>query len=83
MNEKTEGSGALIGSIIVIIVIILGAVYLLTSKTPVPTEVEPQDEQAIVVPSDEIGSIEADLGASDTPNLDKDLGDIETEATTQ
>lgn len=83
-SQKTEnGVGALIGSVIIILIIIAGAFYLFSTikekrngiqNTSNPTTEEIQTQNT----SDEVTNIEADLEATDIDSLDAELGAIES-----
>lgn len=89
--EAKEGNGALIGTIIVILVIILGGIYVLFLKpeatTPNNIEINGglNSEDSVVNElsqqgeSAELSEIEADLNSTNLEDLDTDLNDIEKE----
>lgn len=73
--EKSGGVGPVIGSIIVIIVIVLGGLYYLNSvKVDIAKEEAPALNE-----SSEIEAIEEDLNQTDLDNLDAEFSDIEAE----
>ncbi len=77
MMPSNKGNGALIGSVIVIIILIGIAAYLMSSKktAPSPANTSPNTEQATQNPTgDESGSIAASSSATVT---DADLESIE------
>jgi uncharacterized protein HemX len=91
-TQKDSTVGPMIGSIIVILIILVGGLYFLgalisSKKTEIQTE-QVQQEQAETLEveqtakqssSDDVSSIEADLKATDIDNLDKGIDDIEKE----
>ncbi len=90
--QKDSTVGPLIGSIIVILIIIVGGLYFFGSlisakKVEVQTEqvLEEQNEKMQIEQtakqsqSDDVSSIEADLNATNVDTVDKDLSDIEKE----
>lgn len=87
--EQEQSTGPLIGIIIIVLILVLGGIYYAGKTTPEETGPTPEeilteeDEIAaslqIQGTSDDIGSIEADLEASDFSELDKELGDIDAE----
>ena len=89
---QTNSTGAIIGSIIIIIILIIGGLYLWgkqiveketqVSITPeqILSETDPVlDSLKNQGVSDKITDIEADLNATDLNNLDKELQNINTE----
>jgi len=96
MNELSEpqkkSTGAVIGSIIVIVVIIVGGLYLWgkqisekraqESMTPEQILSEPDNSLNALQnqsKSDEVSDIEKDLNATDLNELDKELQNIDEE----
>lgn len=79
-EPKKGGVGALIGSIIVILILVLGALYFWGGKLQTEEEIN-FDESAAVngadVPAEEVSDIEADLNALPPVNLDDDLNAIQ------
>lgn len=81
--QKTDsGVGPIIASIIIILIIIIGAFYLFSTikeqtsdnkNSPTTEQIENQNE------SDEISDIEADLNSTDLENLDLELSAIVSE----
>lgn len=59
-----KSNGALIGSIIIIVILVLGGIYIWMSKTNMPTEVqeEVQNEQQSLGELNQAAAIEAELG---------------------
>lgn len=76
---KQKSNGALIGSIIIIIILIIGGIYLAQNKIKEAKENALTAEQAnksadILSTSDEVNDIEADLNKNaDINSLDKGL----------
>ena len=67
-------SGSLVGSIIVVIILIIGAIYLFRSKpTVAPTESTPPAPTAAEAQSLEI---DASAAATETNNLNQDISNI-------
>ena len=90
--RKDSKVGPMIGSIIIIILILVGGLYFLGSlvavkKTEIQTEqaIEEQQETASVENTakqsqdDSVTSIETDLKSTDIDNLDKSFTEIEKE----
>ena len=87
LNQKSEGSkGSLIGSIIVVLILIIGAIYLYASRGPVP--VQPNEETGTVTtatnvePADDVDSLEADAQSMDLSGLEADANALEQTVTT-
>lgn len=91
MPQEEKSMGALVGSIIVIAVIVIGGVYFWMTRsgestTPTPIEtpplgqtVTPDQETAALLnqgTSNEIPDIEKDLNATNLNNLDAGMNDI-------
>lgn len=92
MPPEEKSMGALIGSIIVIAVIVIGGIYFWMTRngeSPVPGEtpplgqtVAPDQETAALLnqgTSSEISDIEKDLNATNFDNLDAGMGDIDAQ----
>jgi hypothetical protein len=90
--RKDSTVGPMIGSVIVILIILVGGLYFLGSlvavkKTEIETEQAIQDQQettsventAKQSEDDSVSSIETDLKATDIDSLDKDFIEIEKE----
>lgn len=90
--QEEKSVGALIGSIIVIAIIIIGGIYFWMtreSESPLPGETSPlgqtmtpdQETAALLNQgtSDEISDIEKDLGATNFDNLDAGMSDIDAQ----
>jgi hypothetical protein len=90
-NEKESSAGPIAGSIIVIVIIILGGLYFLNQRTsdvddsgPTGDQIRLEGDEATLDlatqnESDEVDDIEADLDATSLEDLDKELGDIDAE----
>lgn len=92
-DHKMKGSqaGPVIGSIIVIIVLVLGGLYFIGQKVTKEGVFEPGPEEILNAPdltletlkeqgtSDEVSAIEEDLDATMLEDLDAELQDIESE----
>lgn len=89
---QTKSTGAIIGSIIIIIILIIGGLYLwgkqITEKEAqssiTPEQILSETDPALDLLktqgiSDKITDIEADLNATDLNNLDKELQNIDVE----
>jgi len=86
MKPEQKSHGALIGSLIIIIILIVGGIYLFKDKSD---DLQEEPENALteefmeneeipgadieLSPSDELGDIEADLDATDNMELDAGL----------
>lgn len=86
LNQKPEGSrGSLIGSIIVVLILIIGAIYLYASRGPAP--VVPEEgtatttEQTNAQQADDVDSLEADAQSMDLNSLEVDLSALEQTVT--
>jgi len=89
---KTKSTGAIVGSIIIIVILVIGGLYLWGKQiTKVENQQATTPEQILSEPdqaldslknqstSDEIKSIETDLNATNLDNLNKELENINTE----
>lgn len=83
-EPKKSGVGALIGSIIIILILVLGALYFWGGKLQTNEEELnfDFDESSAAVSgttsaSDEVSDIEADLNKTETVNLDEDLNALQ------
>lgn len=94
MPKEEKSMGALIGSIIVVAVIVIGGIYFWMTRSsestaPVTTETSPlgqtvtPDKEIAALQnqgtSDEISDIEKDLNATNFDNLDAGMGDIDAQ----
>lgn len=87
MNElETKSSdkiGPLIGSVIIILIIVLGAFYLFAQiKEKVSQQKNTQEEEikkSEVSESDDINQIEAELNSTEIETIEEDLKSIEVE----
>ena len=83
MDEANKtGVGPLIGTMIVILILIGGAVYLLTLKTS-QKENKPTSPtiESIVPINQDLSDIETSVSATELESLDADLFDLENEVT--
>ncbi len=80
MEESNKNSsGPLIGAIIVIVILVAGAIYLLTVKTAPKVTPAPEAAPAVSAPDEELSNIEASLSDTALESLDADLSDLEQE----
>jgi uncharacterized protein HemX len=81
-SPETQSRGALAGTIIVIIVLIIGGIYFLFNRTS-PQKQSSEDKTTSELltqgTSSDLQSIEADLSATNLDKLGQELLDIETE----
>ncbi len=77
MNESSKGS--LIGSIIVVIILIIGAIFLYTRRAPSSPTPTPANETVTTTAGDDVASLQADAQAAAVGNLDDDLGALDQE----
>jgi len=82
MHEKNKtGSGPLIASIIIVLVIILGGIYSFTER-PLKPQMETNgliEQLQTQSASTELDAIEIDTLNTDLEEIDADLGDIDAE----
>ncbi len=84
MDESNkEGNGALIGAIIVLVMLVAGAIYLLTVKTAEKEGVKSDTAPLVALPDEELANIEAGLSDTALESLDADLYDLEQEVITE
>ncbi|TSC83380.1 MAG: hypothetical protein G01um101417_656 [Parcubacteria group bacterium Gr01-1014_17] len=79
-EPKKSGVGALIGSIIIILILVLGALYFWGGKLQTGEEELNFDESSAAVnasASDEVSDIDADLNKLESVNLDEDLNALQ------
>jgi len=76
--QEKKSNGALIGSIVIIIILIAGGIYIWQSKMKSALEEKNKFEAENVVPADnnELNALEEDLNTIDT-NVDVDVNSIE------
>lgn len=79
-SAKNNSIGAIIGIIIILAIILLGALYFWNNNAEAPLDDEQVNALNTQSESDEISSIEADLNATDIQNLDGDMIDAEAES---
>ncbi len=79
MAEQPKGNGALIGSIVIIVLLIIGAVFLLKDSIQKSNELDNQEqlgqeESNNLSNSDEMNAIEADLNSNaDMDSIDEGI----------
>lgn len=89
MPTEEKSTGAIIGAIIVVVLLVIGGLYFLGQKMagekvlPTPEEIAAEPDTTTEAlqtqgTSDEIDAIEADLGA-DLGDLDAEMANIEAE----
>ena len=76
--------GPIIGSIIIVVIILAGGVYIWGSRlAPLEENIETPDAQTEALrmqgTSDEVGSIEADLQATNLNDIDAGISDVDAE----
>lgn len=81
-DSKKSGVGALIGSIIIILILVLGALYFWGGKLQTSDKELNFDDSSAAIngttsASDEVSDIEADLNKTETVNLDDDLNALQ------
>lgn len=82
-DSNKSGSGPLIGAIIVIVILVAGAIYLLTVRTAPKETPAPEAVPVLNVPDEELSNIEASLSDTALESLDADLSDLEQEVVTE
>lgn len=81
-TKNSDKVGPLIGSVIIILIIILGAFYLFSL---IKEKIEIQKQEAVPVEenfsneSDEIEAIEADISSTEIESLDEEMRALEVE----
>lgn len=93
-SPKTKSTGAIVGSIIIIVILIIGGLYLWGKQiTKIETQQATTPEQILSEPdqtldslknqsvSDKVKDIEADLNATNLNDLNKEVQNISTELT--
>ena len=76
MEPEKKSNGALVGSIIIIIILIIGGIYVWQSKTQSELEQEKfQEENVVPADTSELDTLNADLDTLDT-NIDVDIDSI-------
>lgn len=85
-QDDSANVGPLIGSIIIVLILILGGYYSLTSRPLKPEEVPatPVQQEEIAIPtppeaSTEVEDLSADAASLDIGASDAELGNLETE----
>lgn len=76
MEPEKKSNGALVGSIVIIIILIIGGIYIWQTKVQKALEEKIKAEN-VVVPEDttELNTLETELNTTDT-NLDVDVNAI-------
>ena len=91
ITEESKSAGPMVGSIIIIVIIIIGGLYFwgkyltnqdLDLQGPTAEEISAEVDEGLTAleeqsSSDEIADIEADLDATDLEGLDEALSDID------
>jgi len=74
MEPETEkkSNGALIGSIIIVVILVIGGIYVWQSKVKTTLE---QKQQITPADTEELNTLEQDLNSVDT-NVDVDINNI-------
>lgn len=93
MDQNQNSSGSLVGSIIVVIILIIGAIYLFSSKTNAPVmpagETGVSGEQVVTetagtvtteVITEETISTQAEMSAQESANLESSINSLNQEA---
>jgi len=76
MEPEKKSNGALIGSIVIIIILIIGGIYIWQSKIKNASEQKKiQSENVIPADTTELNTLETDLNTLDT-NIDVDINSI-------
>lgn len=78
-ESRGSGKGSLIGSIIVIVILVIGAIYLFANRAnnePVPPAATPTEEGVIETP-DEQAALEQAAQSASVNNLDAEVTDLE------
>lgn len=70
-SDKKSGVGALVGSIIVILILVLGALYFWGGKLT-----QEETSETLEQGSDEVADIDSDFSDLETINLDEDLNTL-------
>lgn len=77
MEPEKKSHGALIGSIIIIIILIIGGIYIWQSRVKdMQMKKQLQAEAINALTADELNKLEADLKNTD-PNLNLDLNNLQ------
>jgi len=79
MEPEKKSHGALIGSIIIIIILIIGGLYIFQSKVKTNTntnQLPPETPTPIETTEGELNTLEQDLNSIDS-NVDVDLNSIQ------
>ncbi len=78
MEPEKKSNGALIGSIIIIVILIIGAIYIWQTqmKKEVPENVVPVNNVATDTNTTDLNNLEADVNATDT-NINVDVNKVQ------
>lgn len=79
MEPEKKSNGALIGSIIIIVILLVGGIYIWQSKVknmPAKTETAPQVNDVTVTDLNDLDTLDQDLNATDT-STSVDVNSIE------
>jgi uncharacterized protein HemX len=89
LQPKEGGAGPIIGSIVIIVLIVLGGIYYWNTLSEdrganqdgaqTQEEMDAQTSTSTLSESDEITDIETDLNTTEIDGLDQELEDIENE----
>lgn len=88
ITNSDSGSGSLVGSIIVVIILIIGAIYLFSSKVGTPATLETTDQTEMTQEQPGTGDATTELGAiegeaevlmDDVSSLDADINALNAE----
>jgi ABC-type Na+ efflux pump permease subunit len=76
MEPEKKSNGALVGSIIIIIILIVGGIYIWQSKVQKALEEKKfQEENVVPLDTNELNTLEEDLNTTDT-TIDVDVNAI-------
>lgn len=77
MEPEKKSNGALVGSIIIILILVIGGIYIWQSKVKNVLE-EKKFQEENVIPEDisELNTLEEEIGTTDV-NLDVDINTLE------
>mgnify|MGYP001576677008 CR=1 FL=1 len=77
MEPEKKSNGALVGSIIIILILVIGGIYIWQSKVKnVLEEKKFQEENVIPEDTSELNTLEEEIGTTDV-NLDVDINTLE------
>ena len=75
-NQKSTNFGSIIGIIVVILVLIIGAFYFAQQRIQKSTEFQTTLEQELGTTSDEVADLENDVNSMDFDDLGKGIEDL-------